>query len=417
MTDAFVRSDEQDRGHSRRARGTPDGRLTVLFFDHTAEWSGGEIALFHLVRHLDASKYERVVALACDGPLRERFEEAGIETHVLPLDKSIVQTRKDSLGDGWPARLKAGGRTLAYARTLAGFLRRRDIDLIHTNSLKSDIIGGIAGRLARVPVLWHVRDRIEPDYLPGPAVRVFRALSRSIPHCVVANSRSTLETLHLPPQKHTGVVYSGLEPSAFMADSEPDSGSGPIVGIVGRITSWKGQHVFIEAAREVRVRFPNAKFQIIGAAMFGEEDYERQIREQVRSLGLEDCVEFLGFRKDVAQLMGRLNVLVHASTSPEPFGQVVTQGMFSAKPVVATRGGGVEEIVEDKVTGLLVPMGEAKPMAAAIVRVLADPGVAAAMGAAGRRRALERFTIAQTTEKLDALYAEMARRHGLPYPA
>src|SRR5262249_39232243 len=155
-------------------------------------------------------------------------------------------------------------------------------DIIHTNSLKSDVIGGIAGRMARVPVIWHVRDRIAEDYLPKPAVKMFRFLCRRIPNYVIANSNATLETLKLPRRSSSTAIYSGVvERTRVVHDGVTDAQTGasawispgyPVIGLVGRLSPWKGQHIFIQAASEVVKRHPNARFQIIGSAMFGEEE-------------------------------------------------------------------------------------------------------------------------------------------------
>ena len=123
-------------------------------------------------------------------------------------------------------------------------------------------------------------------------------------------------------------------------------------------------------------RFPKARFVIIGAALFGEDGYEREIRQLSAQLGLEEVVEFAGFRPDVQCAIAELDLVVHASTTGEPFGQVIIEGMAAGKPVVATNGGGVPEIVEDGQTGILVPMGDAPALAEAICRVLADPAQA-----------------------------------------
>jgi glycosyltransferase involved in cell wall biosynthesis len=179
------------------------------------------------------------------------------------------------------------------------------------------------------------------------------------------------------------------------------------VGLVGRISPWKGQHIFIEAIARVRDRFPQARFQIIGAALFGEEAYGEQLRRRATELGLDDCLEFTGFRTDVPALMRRLTVLVHASTIGEPFGQVVIEGMVAGRAVIATNGGGVPEIVQDDITGLLVPMGDIDAMAAAMIRLLSAPDLAQSMGEAGRKRVLNHFTVAHTARKIEHVYDVM----------
>lgn len=385
--------------------------IKILFLDHTAALSGGEIALYNLLTHLDRARYEPVVALFEEGPLAQRLRAAGIATHIVPLSPKVAGARKDSLG---VHSLLGLGRMFSAARFVLGlrrFIRRMKPDVVHTNSLKADILGGVAARLAGVPAVWHVRDRISGDYLPRGTVRVFRFLSRYIPTFVVANSQATLQTLLPHKLARTATVYSGADVKTVMDgavrhefSATRDGGNRREAVLVGRISPWKGQHVFIDAAGILHEHAPDARFRIVGAALFSEDVYERQIRQQVSELGLADCVEFAGFRSDVADCIARADLLVHASTTPEPFGQVIVEAMALGKPVVATAGGGVLEIVEDGVTGILVPMGDAPAMAAAIKKLMDDPQAAAAMGQRGRERFLERFTIERVAQEMGEVF-------------
>jgi glycosyltransferase involved in cell wall biosynthesis len=126
-------------------------------------------------------------------------------------------------------------------------------------------------------------------------------------------------------------------------------------------------------------------------------------------LRLEEAVEFAGFVEDVPAHIAELDVVVHASTTGEPFGQVIIEAMAEQKPVVATNGGGVPEIVEDGITGILVPMGDAAGMAEALTYLLANPEAAAQMGRNGRARVAAHFTIQRTARKVEAVYREVLR--------
>lgn len=393
-------------------------RTTVLYLDHSAIMSGGEIALYNLVRALDRSRFEPVVGLLTDGPLREKLEEAGVETHVIPLEPRVLQIRKDSLQVWGLCRHLVSLQHPAFVYRLYRFVKRRQPAIIHTNSLKADFLGGLAGRLAGVPVIWHIRDRIAPDYMPAPAAALVRRAARYIPSFVIANSRATMETLHLANMQWSATIVSGIaidrrrvihdgmrKPARYAGDTARS----PIIGLVGRIAPWKGQHIFLEAASRVRALFPEARFMIVGAPLFGEHDYEQRVHQQCTELGLDAVVEFTGHRNDVPELISQFTILVHASTVPEPFGQVVLEGMVAGKPVVATRGGGVPEIVVDGETGILVPMGDSTAMAEAIIRLLGDPERAQAMGEAGRQRALTEFTIDKTARQIEAVYDQILR--------
>jgi glycosyltransferase involved in cell wall biosynthesis len=388
--------------------------IRVLFFDHTAELGGGEIALLNLVLYLNTRSVRPLVVIGTDGPLVEKLRPT-VDTYVLPLPSSVSSRKKDSLGIATLFQVRAIFAVLVYVWQLSQFIRKHDIDLVHTNSLKADIIGGIAGRLARRPVVWHVRDRIENDYLPQSVVRLFRLLCRVIPTCVIANSAATLRTIYPDevPSKSSQVsgnvrgkavvVHDGTIVTSAQVETAKSSELF-YIGLIGRISPWKGQHIFLQAAALVFKAFPNARFVIVGAALFGEDEYDMEVRRLPKRLGIEDVVEFAGFRSDIAHVIASLDLVVHASTMGEPFGQVIIEGMAAGKPVVATNGGGVPEIVEDGRTGILVPMGDAQAMADAVCRIIADPARAKEMGIQGRRRVENYFTVEMTAFKVEAVF-------------
>jgi len=390
---------------------------TVLFFDHTARMGGGEVSLFNLVTHLDRARIEPVVVLASDGELRHKLRAAGVEVHVLPLDETVTEVRKGSLSSAKAISLGQVGQIARYVWRLRNFMRARGARIVHANSLKADFLAALAGRLSGIPVIWHVRDRIADDYLPPLATRAFRALCRFLPTFVIVNSHATLATLELPRQRrarviYNGVVHDGLPLEEFLSAATAQAAANavagaPLIGLVGRISPWKGQDIFLRAAAEVIRTFPGARFQIIGAPLFGEEEYESEVRALCTELGLDEGVEWLGFRRDVPQLVAKLDLLVHASKTGEPFGQVVVEAMMAGKPVVATDGGGIPEIVLDGDTGFLVPMGDAPAMARAIERVLHDPAAARQMGARGLARAREYFSISRTSGKITRVYEHL----------
>ena len=381
----------------------------IVYLDHTAKMGGGEIALLNLVGALDRKRYDPTVVLASEGPLVAKLRAAGITTEVFPLGKDLVDTQKDGLGVRSLLKISQVFDWIKYAIRIARYARRGKFDLIHTNSLKSDVYGGIAGRLARVPVLWHVRDNIDGNYLPSAAAAAFRMLARTVPAGVVANSHSTLRCLNPSARKPSGVVYSGmLERPA--PEEAAVSAEGPVVALIGRIAEWKGQHIFLRAAADVLKSFPSARFWIVGAPLFGEFEYEKKLHALSQELGITDKVEFLGFQGDIPKLLKNVTLVAHASCLGEPFGQVVVEGMAAGKPVVATDGGALPEVVVDGETGLLVPMGDAPAMARAILSILNDPARGESMGQAGRRRVQDRFMIHHSIASLEKIYGELLNR-------
>lgn len=394
----------------------------VLYLDHAARLGGGEIALLNLLKVLDKQRFRPSVVLAEDGPLVDKLKGEGIPTEVIPLSRRVLDTRKDTLDGRALLRIGEIWTSVAYAGKLAMYIRRGRFSIIHTNSLKADVIGGLAARLSGCHVVWHVRDRIDPDYLPAPAVHTFRAVCCALADYVVTNSHACMGLLRptfgdifgeRAARERMRVVHDGVPSEAFIPTNGHRTNRSPVVGLVGRISPFKGQEYFIEAAAIVRRQFPDVKFRIIGSALFGESDYEAGIRKQVVDLNLEGTVEFAGFRSDVQAAIAELDVVAHASVTGEPFGLVIAEGMAAGKPVVATGEGGVPEIIEDGVSGLLVPVRDSKALADAILRYLSDPQTASEIAARGRERIAKFFTIDNSARKAEAFYDYiLARRRG-----
>ncbi len=388
--------------------------IRVLFVNHTAKLGGGELALRSMLRHLDPDRVAYEVLLLEDGPLAALLQPHS-PVHLLPLAGAVREARKDTLGGLNLRQLRQVAGLVPYLWQLRSLIRSLGVDIVHTNSLKADILGGIAGLLAGKRVVWHVRDRIAADYLPRRVVQVFRRLVRIIPHAVITNSHATMESLLLPTRSSgvsrrkprlAEVVHDGLDLSLVPRPAN-ESQDAPIVGLVGRISPWKGQDIFLRAIQRIHADFPAVRFQVIGSPLFGEEVYASELRALCTELGLDGCVEFCGFVHDIPERMTRLSVVVHASVIDEPFGQVVIEGMAAGKPVIATRGGGVSEIVEDGVSGMLVPKKDVTALAEAMHTLLSDPPLCERLGAGGRRRVQQRFRIEFTAAKATDLYQRL----------
>ncbi len=392
--------------HRRLVSGTREERLRVVYLDHVARLSGGEIALLRLLPHL--RRVNAHVILGEEGPLADRLGQAGISVEVLPIAAATRDLRKDTvhLGGASPAALLS---TLAYVARLTLRLRQLKPDLVHTNSLKAGVYGSLAANAAGIPVVWHLRDRIADDYLPRPAVHLVRQLVGRMADGVVANSTATLDTLAASARERRRVhrvIPDSVEPSPY--PHALDS-SATTFGIVGRIAPWKGQDLFVRA---FAAAFPNPAVEravIVGAPLFGEEACERELRELITRLGLTERVQLRGFREDVWSELARIDVLVHASTIPEPFGQVVLEGMAAGLAVIAPDEGGPAEMIADGDTGRLFAARSTDALAAAMRALNADPQAREQLGSAARR-SIEAYRPTRVGEQLEQVYAEVLGR-------
>nr|WP_283250918.1 glycosyltransferase [Rhabdothermincola salaria] len=400
-----------------------DRPLRVALVTHCAQLGGAELALERMVPAVRARGVEVVVVLGEHGPLAHRLRTAGATVLVRPLDPRLGATRRDEVV-GWSALSRAAQAAREVVR-LRRLLVEVGADVVHTNSLKAHLYGGLAGRLAGAPVVWHVRDRIAADYLPRPAVVALRALARRLPSAVVANSEATRATLGAEAARAT-VVHDALPAELVGAPPGPAAspgGEGPgrwgaktsteapgplEVVMVGRLAPWKGQHVVVDAV--ARAFSPGmVRLHLVGAALFGEDDYEAQLRAQVRRLGIDDDVVFTGFVDDVPARLAAADVVVHASVLPEPFGQVVIEAMAAGRAVVAADAGGPAEVVTDGVDGLLVAPDDVDALAAALARLAADADLRARLGREAARTAAV-FTPAAVAERLLGVYESLPTR-------
>ncbi len=377
----------------------------MVFVDHCALWSGGEIALARLLPALERCRPH--VILGEHGALEDRLREMSIPVEVIELETAARDVKRDAVRAGGfsGAALRA---TAGYVKVLAARLRALDADLVHSNSLKSGFYGALAGRLAGVPPIWHLRDRIADDYLSRQAVTLTRSVLWSLPRAVIANSNATIGTVGRgrPGQLRT-VVHDPYQPRS--ARVQRPVGDAVVVGMVGRLAPWKGQHVFLKAVAVARADIPRLRARVIGAPLFGEHDYATELHKLAGDLGIEDIVEFRGFSDDVESELAQLNILVHASTIPEPFGQVVVEGLAAGVPVVAAGAGGPAEIITDGKDGLLFRPGDVDALAGCLRRLSHDAGLCLALEQSGARTA-EHFRPKVIAAQIEDVYAQVMGR-------
>lgn len=397
---------------TRRAGGSPPGRpVRVLVLDHTGELGGAELALVRLVEVLGPDVDVRVL-LFSDGPLVARLRAAGAVVEVLPLDPGTASTSRSAVGRAGLGQLVTAARLVPFTWRLSRRVRALRPDVVHTTSLKADVLGVVPARAARAALVWHVHDRIADDYLPARVARVFRWASTRFPREVVVNSQATASTL---PGRST-VAYPGFAAGQVRTDGRPTRADGrsPVVGMVGRISPTKGQLELVRAARQVLDEHPEVTFRVVGEPSFGAEDYAEEVRAEAVRLGVAERFVWTGFAADPSAELDGFDVCVHASPVPEPFGQVVVEAMVREVPVVATRAGGVVEVLagppEDPAPlGELVEPGDVESLARGISAVLVDPGSAAGRARRAAGIARRRFAATRTAEVVSEVWGRAAR--------
>jgi len=358
-------------------------KARVLHVDTAASWRGGQNQVFLTAREMAARGLDAALACRAGAPLEARARGAGIDTRGLPFR-----------GDLWPPAI------VALARTIERW--RPGVLLLHDPHAVS--AGLVAARLAGRPALVAVR-RVDFPLRGVLSRRKYEACDR-----VVVASRaigSIVEAAGVDSSR-VRLVYEGVcdrEPvpggrEALVALGVPPEA--PVIGNVAALTGHKDHSTLIEAMALVRRRLEGARLVIAG-----DGELRGTLERLVRDRGLSDRVVFAGFRSDLDRVLPAFSVFC-LSSHLEGLGTSVLDAMAFSLPVVATAAGGIPEAVEDGVTGRLVPPRDPRALAAALVDVLGDERRRRALGEAGRRRFVERFTVARMVDETLRVLEEVA---------
>lgn len=360
-----------------------------LHIDTARTWRGGQNQVLLTVDGLRASGQRAALVAHPDGELRRRAAEG------LDLIPIAPRTEMD----------------LAAAWRLARVIKRLAPDVVHAHDPHGVAMAALAlslGGAREGPLPPLVASRRVDFHLKGNSfsrwkyrqVDCFIAASEAIRRILVADG---------VPEARTATVHEGIDPGHV--DAAPPVNvheafwlphDAPVVGNVAALVPHKGQRHLIDAVRLVLPELPDARFVILGEGEL-REHLERQVREH----RLEKHVLLPGFRTDVLGCIKGFDLLVMSSVT-EGLGTSLLDAMACGRAIVATRTGGIPEVVEDGVTGRLVPPRDHRAMAAAIVELLRDPARRRQMGAAGRARVVERFTSERMVEETAAVYARVA---------
>ena len=363
----------------------------VLAIDQSGVLGGAELSLLEIVKALRA-RIE--VVLFDDGPFRTALDTAGVNVRVLDSG-ALREVRKQG---GTPPLGQALKGVAALVR--ATVARARHADVIYANTQRAMVIGALAGRLARRPVVWHLRDIVSAEHFGRKQLRIIKWCAKLGLAHVIANSAASARAfadLTGFDEKQIDVVFNGIAAAPFDALRNVPVATlrarlklpqdAYLVGSFSRLARWKGQHVLLEAM----VLNPHMHAVLVGAPLFGEDPYEVELRAFVANHGLGDRVHFLGFQHDIAACMCAVDAVAHTSITPEPFGRVIVEGMLAQRPVVAARAGGVLEIVEDGVNGVLCEPGDAHGLADVLAELRSNTALRERLVRNGYQTAIARF--------------------------
>ena len=390
----------------------------VCFLGVASHLGGAERSLLDLARGLrERGHYLPWVILPHEGALATELRRHRVEVDILRMPPVLLKMSRSAAVRALFSVPVALGPGALYFTRLNRLIRRRNPVLIHTGALKTHAIGLAVGSWTKTPVLWHLRDILGP----GAPRALLKKMAQASPTqlTLVANSRATADDFG--DQKILGqsvrIIHNGIRVEEFRGPRNHElhkalqvAPERPMVGIVGALAHWKGQREFLEAAQKLIHQGSNAVFAVIGGEIYdtpSEKGITAELKEQAKSLGISDRVLLTGNATDPARAIRGLDVLVHASIRPEPFGRVVIEAMACGVPVVAARSGGVLEIVTHEKTGLLVEPRDVDGIARAVGRILRDSSLRESLVREGLEVVERQFTVQRMVEAVERVYDEV----------
>lgn len=394
-------------------------KYRILIVNHAVEIGGAEKVLLRLLDNLDRDLFEPYAACPHNGPLTEELSSRGIKVFFGFPSERLLNVRRESIGKNKRLAVLYPLDMVSTVLRLAHLIWKEKFDLVFTNSAKADIYGSLAGRLSSRPVVWRLHDIITPGVFSKLNMKLFKTAASLFTAKVLAVSEATRDAvinLGVNPEK-VRVAYNGIDignpDTGQIEETRAEFGieaSAPVATMVCRLVAWKGPDHFVRAAADVSKRVPAARFLLIGDAVFGEQAYVEELKKLSRELDLDGKLIFTGFRDDIPRLMTASDIIVHASVQPDPLPTVLIEAMALGKPVIASREGGVPEIVEEGVTGLVFAPGNIPRLADLMQVLLSNRENCVQMGLEASKRAEKLFEVRKNTRIIEEELLEVIEK-------
>lgn len=359
-----------------------------------------------------------------DGPLLERALQLGVQVAVLPMPDSL-NNLGDSVATGGRLKqlLRLGTRTIAlrkqafqYAEKLRSKVVSLQPNLIHSNGIKTHLLSHYA-RLGEFPLIWHVHDYVQRR----PIVSRLLRWSRQSPQVVVGVSQSVANDATRAIGVPVEVIHNALDllefsPLGPVADLDSLAGSLSAektvrVGLVATYARWKGHDIFLQAIQAIASRSTNVQFYIIGGPVYqtaGSQFSRSELKRLASELGIHERVKFVDFQEDIASIYRALDIVVHASTKPEPFGRVVAEAMACGRAVVISRTSGVQELIDEEIDVPCHTPGSVKELSEAVWSLISDAARRTALGKAVNEMAQGAFSLQRLGSKITQAYGRIS---------
>lgn len=385
---------------------------SILFIHQSAELYGSDKTILMFISSLDKQKYKSLVVLPFDGPLKKEFEKNGIEVIIAPVLKLYRKmfTPKNIL--------KFFNEHTEGIKKLEELHKEHKFDIVYSHTLAS-LIGIVFARKNKIKHLWHVQEIISKPVLFNKGF--VRLLSMKCNNVAVYDSKTTMEFWIKGNKKlaqKSEFVCNGLDvkqkPEPNLADIKiirnqffKVDKNELVIALVGRINSWKGQQLLLDAFSKVVTKHNNIKLVYIGSAPPNQEFFETDLKDKIQKYNLTEKVIIIPFQENIWHFWDAIDIAVVPSTEPEPFGMVAIEAMLSKKPVIAANHGGLTETVLHNHNGLLFIPNNSDDLSNALEVLINDEEKRKLFGENGYERTINHFSLEKHVEKFESIFNKM----------
>lgn len=403
--------------------------MRILYLSASAHLGGAERCLLDLLWGLRQARADWSLHLAvpAHGPLVESACELGVSAHIVRFPRALSRLGEAAAGARGGNRIgkslvllrlaTAAPATLAYMEALRRFVRALEPDVIHANGFKAHILAALCTPRG-TPIIWHLHDYVRDRRLTHKFLRFLSSRCTAL----VANSHSVADDARpLGRAPRAQVLYNGIDLDVFcpkgplldldrLAGLPAPSSHTIRVGLLATFARWKGHEVFLRAIAGIPKSVP-VRGYIIGGPVYatnGSQYSSGELEAMASGLDLNERVGFTGFVDDRAAALRSLDIVVHASTQPEPFGLTIAEGMACGKPLLVSAAGGALELVTLGEDAISHPSGDAAALAHRIVELAGDAALRSRLGTAAQATALQRFDRRRMAQEIVPLYLQLA---------
>jgi glycosyltransferase involved in cell wall biosynthesis len=393
-------------------------QIRIAIFDHSPDIGGAESSLLTFLEKMDRSRFKVKVILPLEGSFSRELRKINIHVKILHLPLNLLRFKRKSELKSFLFLPFYFFSLSFFLFRLGSYLKKNRFHLILTNTMKAHFYGSLAAWFCSTPVIWRFHDLLSvADFSPW-GIKSVLFFGKHFPKKILAVSSLTKDYLIKQglKQDKIEVIYSGIDQelleiknvSKNIKDELKLENQSKLIGCIGRIIPQKGQHVLLQAIPGVIEKYPEAFFLIIGDLFLQEEAYKKELLEVIHKNGIEKKVIFTGFRTDIGDVIQSLDIVVFPSTAPESFGLSILEAMALGKPVIATKVGGVCEMIEDRGNGILIEPNHPEQITEQIVQLLSHKEMVDRIGEKAKETVMKKFSLMNYIGEMEKAFDFMA---------